>query len=302
MRWLTPERTAPPRGRRLRSLRLLPVAMVVILLAGCAPKVLPDGRIVAQDSLGRQVLDQWQARTERFHALQGLAKVKLDSPSGSGGASQVLIARKPARLRAETLGLFGTTLMMLATDGRRFEVWVPPKNRYYEGRASAVNMGRFIHIPVTPDLLVDALLYDVPIPDYVDLNAWQLTSGGWLIELTGWDWRQALKFDGLRRLVEVRYFDRGEPVADIRYGDFPEQAPFFPHRIELTLHQEEVEASLDFSDLQLNTRPDATLFQLAPPADVERFDLDRFLPRETRDAGRGTRDVERQKQRQWDAD
>lgn len=277
MPWPTPEPTMAFGGGGLRPRRLLPVLLITLLLAGCAPKVLPDGRIVTQDSQGERVLERWQARTAQFHSLQGLAKVKLEAPNGSGGARQVLIARKPARLRAETLGLFGTPMMMLTTDGDRLQVWTPPQNRYYVGRADAVNMERFLQIPVTPELLVDALLYNVPIPEYVDLNAWQLTAGGWLIELTGWDWRQELRFDAQTKLVEAKYFDRGEAVAAIRYGAFAVQEPFFPHRIELTLHQAEVEASLEFTELELNTEPAAHLFQLDPPASVERYDLDQLL-------------------------
>ncbi len=277
MPWLAPERTAGLRQLRFRSLAWLAAWGCFLLLAGCAPKVQPDGRILAQDRLGKEILDRWQSQADRYHALQGLAKVKLNSPDGSGGASQVLIARRPAQLRAETLGLFGTTMMVLVTDGRRLSAWVPPQNRYYQGRAEADNMGRFLKIPVMPELLVKALLYDVPIPEYVDLDAWQLTAGGWLIELTGWDWRQELRFDARRRLVAARYFDQGEAVAAIRYSDFPEQEPFFPHRMELTLHEADLEASLEFTELELNTDPDPGLFRLDPPASVERYDLDDIL-------------------------
>ena len=251
--------------------------MVFLLLAGCAPKIQPDGRSPALSAQGREVLDRWQSQADRYQALQGLAKVKLESPDGSGGASQVLIARRPAQLRAETLGLFGTTMMVLVTDSRRLGVWVPPKNRYYEGRADAANVGRFLQIPVTPELLVKALLYDVPVPESVGLHAWTLAAGGWLLELTGWNWRQEMRFDARQRLVAARYFDQGEPLADIRYGDFPEAGPAFPHRIELTLHAAGVEASLEFTELELNTDPDPGLFRLDPPADVERYDLDAIL-------------------------
>ncbi len=253
---------------------LLCCMLIVILLGGCAPVLKTDGRMSAPSIEGERLLTEWAAQAGRYQSLQGLAKVKVKTPQRSTGGTQVIIARRPAQLRTETLSPFGTTLLLLATDGANLGVLVPSQNRYYFGRADANNIGRFTRIPISADDLVNALLYNSPVLAFDDMKTWQLPDGSWLLELSSWGRRQELVFDPQRRLVEMRYFDGRQLILKLAYTEFPADGPVFPQRIEMDMLEYDVEASMEFSELELNRTLQPGLFRLDPPPSVEPYDLD----------------------------
>ena len=262
---------------RLPLWALLAGLFLLALLGGCAPVVTSDGRLPAPGIEGEQLLAAWTAQAGRYQAVQGLAKVKVKTPERSASGTQVIIARRPGQLRAETLSPFGTTLLLLATDGTDLGVLVPSQNRYYFGKADADNVGRFTKIPVEPITLVNTLLYDAPVLAFSKVTTWSLPAGGWVVELSRWGGRQELVFDSQRRLIAMRYFENGDPVLTIDYNDFPETGPVFPRQVGLHLYKYDVEARMTFEEVELDRSPAPGLFRLEPPVGVETYDLDFIL-------------------------
>lgn len=256
---------------------LLAGLLLLALVGGCAPVVTSDGRLPAPAIEGEQLLAAWTAQAGRYQAVQGLAKVKVKTPKRSASGTQVIIAQRPGQLRAETLSPFGTTMLLLATDGTDLGVLVPSQNRYYFGQADAGNIGLFTKIPVGPVDLVNILLYNAPVKAFRKVAAWHLPDGGWVVGLSRWGGRQELVFDPQRRLIAMRYFEGGEPVLTINYNDFPEGGPVFPRQISLQLYKYDVEARMTFDEVELDRLPNPGLFQLEPPAGVETYDLDFIL-------------------------
>ncbi|MCK4508010.1 MAG: DUF4292 domain-containing protein, partial [Desulfuromonadales bacterium] len=205
---------------------------------------------------------------------QGLAKVKVHSPEKSMNGTQVILAEKPDRLRAETLSLFGSPVLLLAADGERLGVLLPTRNIYYTGAASPANLGRFIRIPLRLSDLVSVLLYQPPMIDARSEKAFELEEGGWLLIRSGSSRHQELTFNSDRQLVEVSYFDRDKLLLKITYGKFDEAGDHFPLFFGIELPGQKTTASLEFSDPETNGKLKAGIFQLTPPAGVTIVFLD----------------------------
>ena len=264
----------PTRVRTRAVLHMLLVCLLLVVNA-CAPLTPPqEGLLPAPPGQGERLLSEWTARAGSFQALQGLAKVKVRTPEQTSGGTQVVIVRRPDRVRAETLSPFGTPLLLLATDGADLGVSIPSQNRFYFGKASAANIGRFIRLPIRPADLVNALLYNAPVWPFDELATWQRPDGGWLLKLTSPARHQELLFDARKRLVELRYYYALKLEARVSYGDFLEQPRPFPQRIDMELMEAGVSASLKFSELELDTEPKLSLFRLEPPPNAERINLD----------------------------
>ena len=261
------------RGSRRQLLGRLSIGLF-LLLAACAPLQPPDDGLPAPAGTAERLLADWAAQAGRYHSIRGLAKVRVKTPQRNVSGTQVVLAERPDRLRAETIGTFGTPLLLLATDGNDLGVLVPSRNSYYFGKADADNIGRFTRIPVAADTLVRALLYSAPVVAYDDVNAWLLTDGGWLVELSGGSNRQEMVFDARRRLVETRYFNSGQLMLKVAYAGFAGNDSEFPHSIDIHLAEYDVQASLEFSELDINQVLQPDLFRLQPPAGVEMHDLD----------------------------
>lgn len=246
----------------------------VLLQGGCAtlPPVLPGTPVPAET--GRALVAEWRQRSAAVDALQGVARVRVQTAERTVSGSQVLLVERPDRLRAETLSPFGTPLLLLAADGPRLAVLLPADNLYYSGRATPENLGRFARLPLRLSDLVGILLGRPPLLDERGMSAYRLPDGGWRVELDAAPRRQELLFDGSRRLTQVSYHYRDELQLRIAYDGFAADPPEFPRRIELTLPQQRIQASLAFSELAINRESRPETFTLRPPAGVVQVPLD----------------------------
>ena len=242
----------------------LPI-LFILVLASCAPwTTRPVGEPVSQ-AFAEQLLSGWSASAGQVTSLRGLAQIKVEAPINSLSGSQVLIAEKPGHVRAETLSAFGAPLLVLASDGTRLGVSIPPENLYYTGAATADNIVNFIKVPLSPEDLVDVLLYQPKLLRGWKEEAFTLREGGWLLIRHGTLQRQELVFNTLRQLVEVSFFDHNDLLLKVRYGRFQDLGGPFPHQMSLEVPSRFTTVSLEFSDLETNAPLRPGLFQLSPP-------------------------------------
>jgi len=256
-----------PRQRRLRPLLRLAsgLCLSLLFLAGCAtlPPLQPE--TLATADTGRALLADWVRRSSQTTTLQGLAKIRLKTPERTLNGTQVILAGDPDRLRAETLSPFGTPLLVLAANGRDLAVLLPGDNLFYQGQATPQNLGRFTRLPLRLADLVGILLSRPPLIDYQHLETFQLSDGGWRIELEAGRRRQLLHFDRDSHLLEVDYLTAGELQLRLAYGEFPPAGDSLPLRINLLLPLQETEVSLLFTELQTDGELLPSAFSLTPP-------------------------------------
>ena len=257
-----------------RHSALYTLLLSMLLIVSCAPvRPILVGEQVSQ-SFARELMRDWSDRSGRVSSVQGLAKVKVHTPENSLNGTQVILAEKPDRLRAETLSPFGSPLLLLAADGDTLGVLLPSQNLYYTGAATPENLGRFVRIPLRLDDLISVLLYQPPMINTRSEEAFELRDGGWLLVRHGSPHRQELIFNPLRQLVEVSYFDRDNLFLKITYGNFAKESGRFPHFFDIEIPEQKTRASLEFSDPVINGELRPGIFQLPPPAGVTIISLD----------------------------
>ena len=246
----------------------------MVLLASCAP-VRPK---LVGDQMSQSFVDglmqEWSQKSARITSVQGLAKVKVQTPERSMNGTQVILAEKPNRLRAETLSPFGSPLLLLAADGETLGVLLPSQNLYYTGAASPANLGRFVRIPLRLADLVSVLLHQPPLIDAGREEAFELQGVGWLLVRKEGARRQELTFNFERQLVEANYFDRDKLFLKITYGKFGKNGDRFPLLFGIELPEQKTTASLEFSDPETNGKLRPGIFQLTPAEGVTVVPLD----------------------------
>lgn len=255
----------------------LVLATQLFTLSGCA--TLPDyhPQVAAVSEVGRNLFNDWLASRSRHHALQGVAKVKVQTPERSLNGTQVILAEEPGRLRAETLSPFGTPLLVLTANDAELAVLVPGDNVFYRGRATPENLGRFTRLPLRLVDLVGILLSRPPLIAYRSLETFHLPDGRWLIRLESGPRRQELVFDAGHRLVEVRYLHDEELQLRLAYGDFDADPQRLPRRIDLTLPLQQTQATLAFRELEANLPSPSGAFEQSPPPGVTVTSLDEMV-------------------------
>ena len=244
---------------------LFALLLTTFFLTSCAP-VRPKlvGEKVSR-TFADGLMHEWYESSSLVTSVQGLAKVKAHSPERSLSGTQVLLAEKPDRLRAETLSPFGSPLLLLTADGEKLSVSIPSRNVYYTGAATPANLGQFVHIPLRLTDLVSVLLYQPPMIDARKEEAFTLQEGGWLLVRHGTLRRQELVFNPMRQLVEVSYFADNDMIIKIEYAKFSDQGNRFPRQFSLELPERKTTVSLEFSDLETNGKLRSGVFLLPPP-------------------------------------
>ncbi|GEM_PF-1105915 len=248
--------------------------LIVSLLASCVP-VQPKfvGESVGQ-GFADGLIQEWYEASVQVTSVQGLARVKVHTPEKSLNGTQVILAEKPNRLRAETLSPFGSPILLLAVDGKNLGVSLPSRNIFYTGEATDANLGRFVQIPLRLTDLISVLLYQPPMIDVFSEEAFALQEGGWLVVRKSSLRRQELIFNQVRQLVEVSYYDGDKLSLKINYGKFTKDGGRFPHLFGIELPEAEITASLKFSDLETNGPLRSGIFELTPPKGATIVSLD----------------------------
>ena len=116
-------------GARWPSMRLsrwLAIPVCLGFFCGCAtlPPRQPSATAVSEE-FGSTLLHEWLTASGRHAALQGVAKLRVQTPQRTLSGTQVLLVEKPDRLRAETLSPFGTPVLVLTADGSDLAVLLP---------------------------------------------------------------------------------------------------------------------------------------------------------------------------------
>jgi len=245
---------------------------LMMALAGCTAGRIPVADTPVSAADGEALLAMWLERREAFQSLEGLAKVRVKTAQGSVSGTQVVVAAKPANLRAETLSPFGLPLLSLASDSHLLAVLVPGDNLYYQGEATPENLTRFTHLPLPPTALVDILLWQPPLVAFEELTTFRTAGGGWRLLLVAGPLRQELTFDAAERLQGVRYFSGDKLQLLVDYADFADSD--LPHRISLEQPPIALQASLDFNELTVNPSLPVGRFSLQPPPGSQVIFLD----------------------------
>lgn len=258
-----------------RHITLFALCLSFTLLASCTPlRTRLVGEQVSQ-GFADGIMQEWSEISARVTSIQGLAKVKVHTPEHSLNGTQVILAERPDRLRAETLSPFGSPMLLLAADGEQLGVLLPSRNLYYVGAATPVNLGRFVRIPLSLADLVSLLLYQPPMINARSEEAFELQEGGWLLVRNSSPRRQELTFNPLHQLVEVNYFDRDILLLKITYGKFAEDGDRLPRSFDIDIPEQKTTASLEFSDFASNAELRPGIFHLTPPAGVTVISLDK---------------------------
>ena len=246
--------------------------LLCLALAACAPR--PARPLALAPASTSFLLAVVSESGRAFNSLRGLAKVKVTSSGRTIGATQVLLAEKPDRLRAETLSPFGQPLLVLVTDGRKLSVLAPGERRFYQGPATFRNLERFTGLPLRLPDLVQTLLYQVPVIAATQKSVSVTDDGRYRLTLQALDSRrEVFFFDENKRLVEMDYYAGGQLEFKVNWSRFAAEPQPFPLAATLNMPRQQTVASLLFTELKINVVIPAERFTLMPPAGVSIIDL-----------------------------
>jgi outer membrane lipoprotein-sorting protein len=206
-----------------------------------------------------------------------------------------VLARKPEMLRMiGLLPVVRTKAFDLVSDGKEFKLWIPPKNRFVQGRNDVKTPNPQQPLEnLRPQHIYDALLIPaidtksgelavmqpdfeqvadpknkkmmLQQPDYEILVIRNGEHGSYVAR------KIVFSRTDLRPHRQIVNDENGNQITDVRYGEYKEYSGVsFPSQIEIKRPQEEYDITLSMVKLDLNTplTNDKFILEKPPGADV----------------------------------
>jgi hypothetical protein len=240
---------------RARALALL----AGLALAGCRTLPAAEHELAADDPrVGVRVAALRELAAERT-ALRASARSSSSGPDGGAFSSQLVLAQRPASLRVEVIGLLQQRLLVLATDGERYELYRAEGGLREAGPVHPGVLEEAAGLPVTPEAAVGLLLAAPRPPEGPPLRATENDAGELALH---WP-EETLAFDAEGRLAALRFGPDGRDVLLARWSDWRDtpRGPF-PHRLEVELPESESRLALELRSVELDPELPPELFRL----------------------------------------
>lgn len=248
------------------------LSFLVLVVFGCARPGPSELQLPFRNE--SQLHAQLDAVTSRYQSLQSSARIEVVTGSESFTASQVLFVQRPAQLRSEVLfGPFATPVMSLSADQEQLSVYQPLKGIFAQGSASVANIARYTRMPLRVEDLVGMILMAPPRFPFERASAVRVAAGDRLVLTAAGGIEQRFTFDAAGNLLQAAYLlgERLQLQAD--YAGFDARSDDFPRKLQVSMPERQVVATMTFSDSVLNVPIPPHNFILKIPAGIKVQDL-----------------------------
>jgi outer membrane lipoprotein-sorting protein len=294
-------------------MRRSPWVFIVLLLlttlfaTGCVFRTRPVedqySKAPLKEASQQQLIDSINQQCETVQSLK--ATVDIDSSVGGIKKGQVtdykeirgyVLLRKPDALHMIGLmPIIRTTAFDMVSSGDQFKLWIPPKNRFVVGNASARTRNTDQPLEnIRPQNIYDALLIpcidsdaEIAVPensyeilhdakghrvlqeDYELIVIHKVGNGGKLAR------KIVFSRTDLKPHRQYVYDDDGKVATDVKYAEYKDfDGVTFASRIEIFRPQEEYDITLNMLKVEINTTLTNDQFTLEQPPGADVIHLD----------------------------
>ena len=288
--------------------RVALVLLAVVPLTGClfrSRKVeQPVNTVQLKTATQQELIDYINTQDARIQSIQ--ATVDIDTTVGGVRKGKVtdyqeirgyVLARKPAMLRMIGLmPIVRNKAFDMVSDGDRFKLWIPTKNRFVVGRndIETHNLAQPLE-NLRPQHIFDALLLRRIDPQseiavlendtelVTDAKSRKVSRADYVIDVIrkgehGWMLSRKIVFSRTDLLPhrQLLYDAEGNVATNAVYGKYKEENSVdFPWQIEIARPQEEYDITLNIVKLELNQSLPDDKFMLEQPPGAEVVHLDK---------------------------
>jgi outer membrane lipoprotein-sorting protein len=291
--------------------RVLLILVAIVPLSGCLFRTRTVERQMStaplKSSTQPELIAVINAQAEKVHSMNATVDIDLSIANPKKGEVRditefrgYVLARKPNMLRMiGLLPVVRTQALNMVSDGETFKLWIPPKNRFIEGRNDVPTVDATNPLEkLRPQYIYDALLLpeiddkaEIPVME----NDFELVAGPKGHKLQQPDYEidviRKNKNDDRgyylsRKIIfsrtdllphrQIVYDENGNQTTDSQYEDFKDyDGVNFPSQIEINLPQQNYDIVLHIVKIDLNTTLTDKQFQLDQPPGAEVIHLDK---------------------------
>jgi outer membrane lipoprotein-sorting protein len=279
--------------------RAVLVSCIIASLTGCVVRnrtPLPPAPLAPslQSATLEELLERVEKQQAAIQTLDAVVQIEPSVTSEQRGeivtyrdVRAFVLIRKPAHLRM--IGQYPvvrSTAFDLVSDGERFGLYIPSKNRYIVGNSQGGKRSKSALENLRPQHILDALLLEGPEAGreqaarevasegrksyYIVLILRREDTGGLLLARKLWFEREHLT------LARLQIFDpNGEVETDARYSSYAEFSGIsYPQQIVLDRPQDDYGLMLTVTEMEFNQPLEDDKFEMARPSGAEIVDME----------------------------
>ena len=278
--------------------RWFAAVLFLSLLSGCVVRQrerLPQAALAPawQKATLAELLDRIRAQQDAIRTFQATVEIEPSVTSLQRGeivhyrdVRAFILIRRPALLRM--IGQYPvarTTAFDMASDGERFGLYIPSRNRFIIGKSREGRRSDSALENLRPQHILDALLWQGPEPgreravleasaegptSYYIVHVLRPAEEGFVLARNLWFERRTLT------LERLQIFDEdGEEVSEARYLDYAEFSGIpYARKITIDRPQDQYGLALTVSKLEFNLPLEDDKFRLEQPPGTELRNLE----------------------------
>ena len=213
----------------------------------------------------KELLTAVRERGKELSSLRAEGTILMRRGGKRIKAHTILLLRRPATLRFETISFFEQPLSILVTDGMQFSLWDMDKGRFYKGAATPQNISRVIPIPMDGPEVSGILFGDPPLIPFAE-SSLDFKDGLYVLTLSNSRQTQVIKIHPTRlRPTEVLLKVTGKEYYRLVYDDWHDKKPPVVKKATFTMPSEDIRLVIKIRDTELNPVLKDDLFILTPP-------------------------------------
>jgi hypothetical protein len=281
--------------------KVMPVVALAGLLWGCGGAkvknttvVPPSARPVVKDATEEELLERYNLFAHNLKSVNATVELKPTAGTKYSGVideyhevKAFVLASRPWNIRMiGQVPVVGTTVFDMASDGKNFQVSIPPRNKFLTG---PVKLERASSKPIEnlrPQHLLEALLWpeirkeEPVLPEEFNDEAGRyyvltVLRGGYKTEILRKIWFDRTDLHVVRL---QSYGPKGALLADVRYADWEAvgaengataSVNEFPRKIRIERPHDEYTMEMTVTKVSLNEPMETSRFHLDPPTGAE---------------------------------
>ena len=222
--------------------------------------------------------------SSRFHdGVKAIARIEVNTPEGRYPLKAALMLKRPSSLRLESIPLIGPADLFLTVHEDVLKVFVPEKGKFYIGKATKMNLARFLPVAATGLEIED--MTSILIGTHPEIKGQTITLDGssdgtlYRLDILSENRKiQSLWIDAEKRLVRIDLFaGDNSRLCSARFigWDCVDNVPL-PDNITIAYgDNDKPDIIIRYVDIGLAKGIDAAVFNLKPPPGVIPISLDR---------------------------
>lgn len=247
------------------------VASLWLTIFGCQSAGTPppaSGKRVVEEN---ELLLMLRSRENSLNSLQGIAELKLSTPSGLYRGKELLSLEPPDRFRVESMNFLGLADLVLCSDGQKMDLYLPSERRVIRWRPPPENLWQISGADVSLAQIIRILMGQPPFSMNEGVASLKQVeeSEEYLLALEGeGGMKQRVWIDGVKNtLKRGEILDEQGVWLSFQYADHREVGGIMiPFSLDIQLKRQGVRLQLTYREIRINLPFDSDTFRLMLPS------------------------------------